>query len=78
MARRPRHPKKEVEGALAYAEAHGWTVTTRPGHGHAWGIARCSESCVAWVWSTPRSPDNHARDIRHAVDRCEHQEEGTE
>jgi hypothetical protein len=32
MARR-RHPKKDVEGALRYAEEAGWTVeSTVPGH----------------------------------------------
>jgi hypothetical protein len=24
--RRPRHPNKEIEAALVYAEAHGWRV----------------------------------------------------
>jgi len=31
---RKRHPKKAVENALRYAEAHGWRVEV--GGGHAW------------------------------------------
>jgi len=72
---RPRHPKKQVEAALKEAEAHGWTVTKRKGRGHAWGVARCTSICVQWIWSTPANADNHAREIRHAVAACPHQEE---
>ena len=33
---RPRHPEREIEEAVAYAESHGWEFI-RPGS-HAWGI----------------------------------------
>jgi hypothetical protein len=71
---RPRHPNKEIEAAVRYAEAHGWEYV-RPGS-HAWGILRCPfrgrGGHQARVWSTPRSPTDHARDLRRAVDRCDH------
>jgi hypothetical protein len=31
-------------------------------------VAGCSIS----IWSTPRNPANHAKQIRRAVTRCEH------
>lgn len=34
---RPRHPNKEIEQAIAYAEGLGWTVEMS--NGHAWGSA---------------------------------------
>jgi len=76
---RSRHPKKGVEAALAHAESQGWRVEERHGRGHAWGPlycpyqdheCRCGVFCRASVWSTPRSPDQHARQIRKVVDLC--------
>lgn len=74
---RPKHPNKDVEAALEYAEAHGWWV--EPARGHAWGRmycpwnddeCRCGEFCIASIWSTPRNPGNHARQIGRVVDGC--------
>ena len=72
---RGRHPKKEVDEALRGAEEEGWTVR-RTRSGHRWGIAECGQGCQVSVWSTPKSPGNHAKDIRRAVERCSHREEG--
>lgn len=36
---RTKHPKKEVERALAYAERHGWRVDV--GGSHCWGKLYC-------------------------------------
>jgi hypothetical protein len=78
VAARPRHPKKEVEDAVAYAEHRGWTWLKVAGH--AWGKLHCRhrgrDGCTIFVWSTPRSPGNHARQIRREVDRCPHWTEG--
>ncbi|KAA0572574.1 hypothetical protein FZ029_23065 [Azospirillum sp. Sh1] len=74
---RNRHPKKEIEEAVLYAEHRGWTW--QKGHGHCWGLLRCPENeadcrcgefCQISVWSTPRVPENEARKIRRAVDGC--------
>lgn len=76
MARKP-HPNKEIEAAIRYAESHGWRV--QPASGHAWGRmfcptpeARCACGgfCITSVWSTPRSPESHARQLQRLVDRC--------
>ena len=76
MKGRPRHPKKEVEQAVAYAEEAGWEVSLAKGH--AWARLLCPEGtrsgCVILsVWSTPRSPENHARQLIRAIDRCTHE-----
>jgi hypothetical protein len=74
---RARHPKKEVEDAIRYAESCGWRVEV--GGSHAWGRiycpyndaeCRCGEFCIASIWSTPRNPGNHARQIKRVVDNC--------
>ena len=78
---RARHPKKDVEAALADAEEAGWTVTPTSS-GHRWGVLRCGEAsrlgCQVSVWSTPRNPGNHAKQIRRALDRCPHEWSDTE
>ncbi|MFI8719701.1 hypothetical protein ACIGHF_17690 [Stenotrophomonas sp. NPDC077464] len=74
---RPKHPKREVEAALTHAEWMGWRVAV--GGSHAWGRiycpcndseCRCGEFCIVSVWSTPRSPGNHADALRRVVDNC--------
>jgi len=74
---RSTHPKKEVEEALKHAESNGWRVSV--GGAHAWGKiycpfnsadCRCGEFCIASIWSTPKSPGNHARALKRVVDHC--------
>ena len=76
---RSRHSKKEGEEALRYAEANGWYVDERHGKGHAWGQlycpfndeeCRCGVFCRVSIWSTPKNPGNHARQIRQVIDNC--------
>jgi len=74
---RPRHPNKEIEEAVRYAENLGWTVEMS--NGHAWGHLLCPhhtpDGCIVSVWSTPKNAQNHAKGIRRVVDRCNHVEE---
>ena len=74
---RPTHPKKDVEAALKYAEAHGWRIQV--GGSHAWGKlycpyndeqCRCGDFCITSIWSTPKDPSNYARKLRQVVDNC--------
>lgn len=71
---RPRHPNKHIERAVRYAESLGWRVELS--NGHAWGHLLCPqnsrEGCMIGVWSTPRNPESHARDLARDVDLCAH------
>ena len=71
---RSRHPNKHIAQAVQDAEAAGWRVV--PSGGHAWGRLLCPDGtpdgCIVGVWSTPRAPENHARQITRAVRRCPH------
>lgn len=76
MARKP-HPKPEVESAIRHAEAHGWRIQV--GGSHAWGAmycpyndatCRCGEFCITRIWSTPKNPGNHGKQLRRMVDHC--------
>ena len=42
---RPRHPKKEVEEAIRYAEARGWRIDV--GGSHAKQLRRVVDNCAA-------------------------------
>lgn len=71
------HPKKEIAAAIAYALSCGWRV--EEGGSHTWGQmycpyndkdCRCGEFCRVSIWSTPKNPENHAKQIRRVIDRC--------
>jgi hypothetical protein len=71
---RPNHPNKHIESAVQYAESLGWRVKVATGH--AWGRIFCPhrarDGCQYSVWSTPKSPEHHARHLRHKIDSCPH------
>lgn len=75
---RPRHPDKEIEEAVAYAEALGWRWR-KQGH---WGRLYCAHAdrsgCQVGVNGTPKDASAHARQIRRAVDRCQHGEDAAD
>ena len=75
---RRRHPKPDVERALQYAESRGWTVWTVRTKGHRWGIAACGHGCRHSIWGSPQNQGDHAKDIRHEVDRCPHHDQQRE
>ena len=69
---RPAHPDKDIEAAVAEAEARGWRWR-RMGH---WCRMFCPhadrDGCQFGVNGTPRNGGDHARQILRAVDRCPH------
>jgi hypothetical protein len=74
-----KHPNKEIEAVVRYAELKGWQVVER--QGHAWGILRCPHNrndcrcglfCQISVWSTPKNPEIHARQLRRKIDGCKY------
>jgi hypothetical protein len=72
---RPSHPNKHVEDAVVYAEDNGWRCNMSE-RGHCWAILLCPQQardgCRMSVNSTPRNPENHAKQIRRKVDNCPH------
>lgn len=79
MGRRKRHPNKVVEQAIRYAEEARWHLAPAGKSAHAWGVltcpnndvdCRCGTFCRNSVWSTPRHPESHARQIKQWVDNC--------
>jgi len=73
---RSKHPKKEIESALNYAESQGWRIEKSSGQAHCWGTIYCTleqrEGCKMSVASTPRSPQNHGKQIIKKIDNCPH------
>ena len=79
MINRKKHPNKEIEEAIRFAENRGWRYRKAGGSAHAWGRLLCPlqgrEGCSMSIWSTPRDADTHAKQIRHRVNSCPHCEE---
>lgn len=70
---RSRHPNKEIEAAVQYAEGLGWRFSKLAGHG--WGELLCPlanrDGCRVFIYATPKNPEGAARACRRTVDRCE-------
>lgn len=70
MARRPKHPRKEIEPILRQAEQQGFTIRHPFGH---WGGLVCPGNCrIINIWSTPRNAGNHAKQLKRAINNCPH------
>ena len=72
MVTRGRHPKGPVNAALRIAKDCG--VELEEVHrGHRWGVLHCNV-CGARlaIWSTPRVPDAHGRDIIRFAEKHRH------
>lgn len=76
MAKRAKHPNKEIELAILYAEKNGWVYKDTGKSSHAWCILVCPlrtrEGHKMSIWSTPRNAFNHAKQIKRLVNKCEH------
>ncbi len=70
------HANKHIREAVDYALAHGWTLRKAGPRAHIWGRLYCRQGdrsgCQISVFSTPQSPENHARWIRRQIMKCEH------
>lgn len=68
-----KHPNKHIRDAIAYAEANGWDVIETGKSAHAFCRLYCraghAEHMMS-IWSTPRNPENHAKQILHKVSQC--------
>ena len=70
------YPNRYIREAIAYALDNGWTLRKSGPRAHTWGLLYCPQAdrtgCARAVYSTPRRPEDHAKDIRRAVGRCPH------
>ena len=60
------HPKKEAAEALWNARRAGLAVEEIH-RGHRWGEIRCACGLSFAIWSTPRNPGTHAKQIARFV-----------
>jgi len=76
VSTRKKHPNKEIELAIKYAEGKLWRHLKTGKSAHAWGRLLCplqnKEGCSMSIWSTPRDTNNHAKQICRRVDSCPH------
>lgn len=75
MVSRGRHPRKPIADALSAVARDGLTVEEIH-RGHRWGALVCT-TCGddLPLWSTPRVPENLARQIRRFDRNHRHEEE---
>lgn len=77
---RNKHPDKDIEKALQYAEQNVWIIEKRAGSSHAWGVMKCPNNnpmcrsalyCLKSIWCTPKNTQNFSREIKRIVDGCQ-------
>lgn len=73
-----KHPNKHIREAIKLAIANGWEMVDTGKSAHAF----CRLRCVAGhtehqmsIWSTPKHPENHAKQILHKVQQCRGEQE---
>ncbi|MDO4223790.1 MAG: ribulose bisphosphate carboxylase small subunit [Acinetobacter sp.] len=67
------HPNKEISQAIEYALNHGWHMVESGKSSHCYCRLRCNfahSSHQMSVWSTPKSTENHAKQIIRKVNEC--------
>lgn len=68
-----KHPNKHIQAALVYAQQHGWEIVASVKSAHAFCRLRCLQGYTEHqmsVWSTPKNPENHAKQILRKVKEC--------
>lgn len=72
------HSKKQVRDALDEAYSADFSICKTPA-GHRWGYVECGKCGQKFsVWSTPQSPDNHAKQILRFMKKHSHEDEAGE
>ena len=76
-----KHPNKAIRDAIAEAVASGWSLVEAGGSAHCFCRLRCGipehSDHMMSVWSTPKNPENHARQILRKVRQCKPNRDGT-
>lgn len=70
------HPNKHIRTAVRSALDAGRLLVKSSARAHVRGILQCPHGgrngCRRAVYSTSRSPEDHAKDLRRAIARCPH------
>ncbi len=70
------HPNKHIREAIKHAEENGWRFEKASARAHIYGKLFCPhgrrDGCRMNVYSTPGSPEEHARQIIRRVQSCPH------
>jgi len=71
-----KHPDKHIREAIKYAQQRGWAFRKAASRAHIFGKLYCPrqrrDGCRMNVYSTPRKPEEHARQIIRRVNACPH------
>lgn len=69
-----KHKDKHIQAAIDYAISQGWTFVKGGKSAHCYAQIRCGNSehgtHTMSIWSTPKSCENHAKQIRRKVNQC--------
>ena len=68
------HTNKEINQAIQYAIEHGWHIVNSGKSSHSHCRLRCNfghHEHQMSIWSTPKNPQNHAKQIIRKVDECQ-------
>ncbi|MBR9800564.1 hypothetical protein GYB59_02160 [bacterium] len=68
------HANKEISKAIEFAIKNGWRYEKSAGHpnGRLFCPGKARGTCIRSVWSTPKNPQAHARDLIRYVKKCQH------
>jgi hypothetical protein len=71
-----KHTNKAIQAVIEKAMEQGWRLKEPGSSAHAWAFLYCPEEsrigCKISVWSTPRVPENHAKQLLKIIQKCEH------
>jgi len=69
-----KHPNKQIRAAIEAAIEAGWQVDEAGKSAHCFCRLRCGipehKDHMMSVWSTPTSPENHAKQILRKIKQC--------
>lgn len=68
-----KHPNKHIRDAIEYAVSHGWHFVDSGKSSHAFCRLKCTFGHTEHqmsVWSTPKNPEIHAKQILHKINQC--------
>jgi hypothetical protein len=79
-----KHSNKEIRKVIKDAVSKGWIIKESSGQAHIWGSLYCPNNdpnccsgtnCILNVHSTPKNPQNHAKQLERAIKKCIYYEE---